>query len=141
MNLHPACRFLVFLSLCVCVIGCGPGNPLGRKAISGKVTFAGQPLANGSISFEPLEAGGVTSGGTIENGSYSIATAGGLPLGKYLVRINASRSAHEAPQNLPPGTPEPPAVELIPAAYNRESEETVEVTDGSNVFNFDIPSK
>ena len=33
--------------------GCGPGNPLGRKAVSGTVTLNGAPLPAGSIMFEP----------------------------------------------------------------------------------------
>ena len=43
------------------------GNPLGRKAISGKITLEGTPLEQGRISFEPLEKrkDGITSGAVI----------------------------------------------------------------------------
>ena len=77
----------------VCMFaGCGPDNPLDRQAISGMVTFDGKPLPHGSISFEPSQSGGVTSGATVTNGQYDIVAHKGLPSGRYLVRINASMS-------------------------------------------------
>src|SRR5262249_29072756 len=61
-----------------------------RYSVSGTVTYNGQPLDKGAISFVPEKGTGAT--GAIENGSYALSTAGGgdgaLP-GKYKVTIMA----------------------------------------------------
>src|SRR3954471_10783533 len=41
--------------------GCG-GDPLGRHAISGTVTFNGAPLEKGNVSFTPTEKSATSSG-------------------------------------------------------------------------------
>lgn len=130
------------------VAGCGgPGR--GRLAVSGSVRFDGQPLATGSIQFTPQDHAGLSSGGIIENGSYRLPRDKGLPPGKYLVRIFSPQEG--APEPSAPAVPgptqdaggprqPPPAEERIPAAYNVESQQFIEVASGSeNVFDFDIP--
>lgn len=123
--------------------GCGPGNPLGRKAVSGKVTLDGQPLAQGNIGFEPLAKGGVTAGDVIAGGSYSIPAAKGLPPGKYRVRINASEVGPAGSTDQAPGpTGLMPAKSLIPAKYNKHSELVREVTEtGPNQLDFELKSQ
>ena len=118
--------------------GCGPSNPLDRQAVSGTITFGGEPLAQGSISFEPTAPEGVTSGAAVIDGWYDIPAYQGLPQGTYVVRINTSKSDEAAIAALPPGTPEPPGIELIPPSYNTESQHLVEVISGSNQFDFTI---
>ena len=61
------CALLLSFLLVAALLGCGPGNPLGRKALSGTVTLDGSPLDGGTIEFHPLE-GGVQSGGLIHAG-------------------------------------------------------------------------
>ncbi|MBN2293794.1 MAG: hypothetical protein JXM70_15305 [Pirellulales bacterium] len=124
------------------LVGCGPGNPLGRKAVSGKVTLNGQPLKSGSIEFSPQAENGVNSGAVITNGEYSIVTEKGLPVGKYTARIFASQ-AREVPKDMPPGPATAPAgVDLIPPEYSSQSTQVVEVKDdGPNEFNFDIVTR
>lgn len=119
--------------------GCGDANPLGRKAISGKVTLDGQPLERGSVTFVPLAEGGVGSGAVITDGTLSIPAAKGLPPGEYLVRIHAAGETSAPPPTGPPGAAPPPAIELVPANWNTQSEQTVTVTgDGENQFTFPI---
>src|SRR5438270_13864003 len=84
--------------------GCGD-NPLGRKAISGRVTVGGKPLESGSIEFTPLAAGGLPSGGLIEHGRYAIARENGLPVGKYRVAIVDNPPAPPLPPGHMPGDP------------------------------------
>jgi len=134
-------RIVAYSLLMLPTFGCSPNNPLDRQAVSGTITFAGEPLAKGSISFEPIEAQGVTSGATVINGRYDIPAHQGLPQGTYLVRINASKSDEAAIASLPPGAPEPPGIELIPASFNVESKHTVEVTEGANRFDFEVPAE
>ncbi len=120
-------------------LGCGPDNPLNRKAVSGKVTFNGQPLERGNIMFYPTDKGPVVTGASITNGQYAIATAKGLTVGKYTVQIS-SPNPNPGPND--PQGPGIPLPELIPPEYNVQSDKTVTVTeDGPNVFDFDITKK
>ena len=98
---------LVLLSAIPLWSGCGPGNKLGREAVSGTVTFNGNPLPEGSIMFEPISGRGAMGGGRIENGSYQLSVQGGLPPGEYRVRISAAATGPNAgaaggpPEKLP----------------------------------------
>ena len=71
----------------------------------------------------------------ITAGSFSIPAAQGLPAGKYLVRIYSPEGGVGPKDALPGDTfvdPEQPAgKERIPAKYNVESQETIEVKPGS----------
>src|SRR5690606_38899279 len=80
---------LMGLGAAVFISGCGPGNPLGRKAVSGTVTLDGAPVQQGSISFQPTHGEGTSSGAMILGGKYSIEAVDGLADGTYLVQINA----------------------------------------------------
>lgn len=139
------CRLLIVL-LCLTVtsslIGCGPGNPLGRKAVSGNVTLDGSPIQNGSISFSPVDGSATTSSGAVVlSGKYSIEAADGLTDGKYLVRINAidPSTITELPPDHMPGDDLPESKELIPSEWNSKSDKTVEVSGrGPLKFDFEI---
>jgi hypothetical protein len=48
-----------------------------RYPVSGTVTYNGQPLEKGMISFTPDGTKGVGATGVIEDGSYALSTAGG----------------------------------------------------------------
>ena len=108
-------RYFALVSV-FCVVsllfGCGPGNKLGREAVTGKVTLNGRPLAEGSIMFEPTSGRGAMGGGRIENGTYRLSVQGGLPPGEYVVRISAAatgRNAAAAPPGETPGAGGRPA--------------------------------
>ena len=74
--------------------GCGGPSYEGdeRAAVSGKVTFAGNPLPYGTISFTSAGEGRMASG-LIENGSYSIPEELGPNLGMYKVEIEGYAAA------------------------------------------------
>jgi hypothetical protein len=79
--------FGVALALTV-LSGCGGGS--SGVAVSGKVTFNGKPVKEGSISFIPVEGtNGPTAGTSISDGSFSIGREGGPVPGKYRVEINS----------------------------------------------------
>ena len=133
--------------LLLLVVGCGPGNPLGRQAVSGKATLDGEPLDHGAISFSPESAAGVNSGTVIKSGFYAIPAAQGLPPGKYLVRINST-----APNPADAGRPIDPSVmgsglpgtERIAPTYNSQSRIVIEVVAGQQArfdFNAHSPRK
>lgn len=131
----------VFLVIVMAVAGCGR-NPLGRLAISGKVTLNGQPLEQGTIAFEPTNRKtGVASGSNIVDGSYAIPAEKGLPPGKYIVRIYSAVRPKTGPSGDAPGGADGmgPAVQIIPPEYNTRSEKSVEVTSkGPNEFTFEV---
>lgn len=136
-----------YLALGLLLSGCGGGatDALPRKAVSGAVTLDGQPLAKGSISFDPenVPTDPVSVGSIIEDGYYSIDSDGGPTPGTYRVSIRAGGS-DEAEANLEaPGLPPKKAApEPIPAMYNTRTTLKAEVTaDGSNTFDFTLTSK
>jgi len=145
------CRFCLGsagLLAVAALAGCGPGNPLGREPVSGRVTLDGTPLEFGNISFDPVTpTGGVRSGALITGGEYSIDTVKGLPPGKYKVRIFAAEANPpdmQAPDGgeLPAPAAELPGQSLIPPEYNVQSDIVCEVTaGGDNRFNFEIKTQ
>jgi hypothetical protein len=76
---------------------CGTDDGLGKRyPVSGEVTYNGNPLEKGAISFIPEDAKGVGATGAIENGSYTMSTGGngdGARAGKYKVVITAKEDA------------------------------------------------
>lgn len=124
------------------LLGCGEPNPLGRYALSGSVTFQGQPLDQGLISFEPVDpTKGVGSGALIKNGKYEIPTDKGLPAGRYTVRITSTDPTAPPPADAMPGdSPVRLGKERIPPPWNLESDQQIEVKpDGEHVYSFAIP--
>ena len=132
---------LVWLILAVVVAGCGRGGP-GRHAASGTVTFKGQNLEKGFITFSPAEQTIGTQGGAeIVNGSYKIAAAEGLLEGKYKVSVSSPEGGSTVAAGENPGDPAEakPATERIPEKYNAKTELTAEVTaGGENKFDFKL---
>lgn len=89
-------KWLVLLPLSLLAAGCGDGLP-ATVEVHGRVTYQGQPLPGGELSFQPLvtSADGLRrpATGQIEaDGTYRLSTFssgdGALP-GEYLVAINS----------------------------------------------------
>ena len=127
--------------------GCGD-NAGGRQEISGTVTLKGQPIDEGFIEFHPLDkpsdpAQLVTkSGALIKDGKYLIAKEQGLVPGKYKVVISSGEKKAAGPE-AEAGGPGPKSIfskELIPADYNVQTKQVVEVKKGGpNQFDYPIP--
>jgi hypothetical protein len=123
------------------ILGCSKQD---RTAVSGTVTFDGQPLPAGQIVFEPTSAGrlGIAQ---IANGSYSMPAAQGPTPGKYVVRITATRpSGHKIATR--GGRDKEAFVEpieqFIPSKYNEQSQLTTDVEgQGAIERNFTLTSK
>jgi hypothetical protein len=99
--------------------GCGEPNPLGRRAVHGVVTFQGQPVDYGAITFQPDDPQhGVSSGAMIEGGKYQIKVSQGLPPGSYQVMISSPDRGKQEKVEGPPGDERTLAIERIPAKYN-----------------------
>jgi hypothetical protein len=135
--------FCVSLFAACLLSGCGAKDPLNRRAVSGTVTLDGQPLKQGSIAFEPLQPGGVSSGALITDGQYAVPADKGLPQGKYRVSVTAggAAAAKLGPDGMPGDAGAAPK-ELIPAIYNTASKLTAEVGEtDSPQFDFQLKSK
>ncbi len=138
-------RYLGLVLVLAAATGCGEANP--RKAVSGKITLKGADLADGTITFRPIEgtspAGmpSTTGGAVIANGVYSIVAESGLVPGKYKVLLSSGDGI--TPDNadeMPGPSGNFVSKDRIPPEYNVKSKVEIEVTEeGDNVFNFDIP--
>jgi hypothetical protein len=128
---------LALLGLALFLVGCGPK---GRERVTGKVTFKGVPLDQGSIAFIPQDTtGGATQeGAMIKNGKYEVPARQGLAPGTYKVAISSPEPVGSAEPL--PGEAAPPAQDRIPPEFGVNGNQTVEVKKGAkNVFNFDVP--
>jgi len=138
----------------VIVLGCGDQSGLPtRYPVSGKVTFKGEPVEKGTISFIPTQDSGRPATGEITNGNYSLTTAtpndGALP-GSYKVTViskeldttklkeiaKGGQFHHDA--NFAKATKN--AKNLVPARYNLAdtSDLTATVEAKSSTINFDL---
>ncbi len=119
--------------------GCGSSN---LAAVSGKVTYAGEPVTEGEIRFVPVSQGkdlpGM-SGGKIVNGEYLISSDKGVPVGTCRVEISARKKTGkriEAVMPAPPGSMIDETISYIPREYNTASTLTLDVQPGSNTKDF-----
>jgi hypothetical protein len=117
-------------------VGCGSG---GKYApVSGRVTLNGQPLANATVSFQPIAEGSLeapapgSTGQTNANGEFTLMSAGGRSgawVGKHRVRITAVAQQATTGDERPPRGGWPMA-DKIPARYNQDSKEEFTVPAG-----------
>ena len=132
-------RLLPVLVLASMLIGCQKEDRYGpRGRVTGKVTYQGQPVSEGAISFFNSETS-VTTSGTLEpDGSYTLLFAGSqdVPVGKYIVTVHPPSVSHE------PGEAPPPQKEYpnIPFKYRgRQSTDlSAQVEAKDQEFNFDL---
>ena len=128
-------RGLLFLLVSVALLtlaGCGGGGP-AEYAVTGTVTFDGQPVEKGEIRFLPAGTQGTAYAGAIVNGKFECK----VTEGQKRVEMSATR---EAATPAPDGLPD--YVSYIPAEYNTQSTLTAEVKPGGgNTFTFDLKSQ
>src|SRR5690606_10084613 len=115
-------------------------------AVSGAVTFDGQPVEEGTINFIPTgDTTGPSASAKIVNGRYELLPEAGAVVGRNRVEIQASRATGEKIESgppSPPGTMVDVVEPYIPAKYNRSSELAVDVQPGINEgANFDLKSQ
>jgi hypothetical protein len=136
-------RTSTFLLGLVLIAGCG-GPKLA--SVSGTVTLDGQPLANASVTFQPMGEGNLNPGQgsyakTDQNGNYTLEMQGGKKgavVAKHKVEISAVTGGAGRPDD---DRPQRQQRDRVPAQYNTQSKLTVEVKPGENVGNFDLKSR
>jgi hypothetical protein len=132
--------FRLFTSLVVAasvaLVGCGGGG-IERVDVYGTVTYQGAPVKEGLISFVPQGEGPV-AGTNITDGKYEAKGDGGVPPGKYHVKISSTVEDKES--YVPDAMPVPPQKEILPSKYNIATELTLEVPSGKGEMeqNYDL---
>jgi hypothetical protein len=120
---------LVIFALAL-VAGCSSGDPT-RLAVEGQVTFEGQPLPSGKISFVPMPGtSSPTGGATITDGKFKIEQAKGLRAGSFRVEIRAVRSTNKTVRDDVSGGTIEQKESYIPKRYNENSELIAEIKPG-----------
>jgi hypothetical protein len=107
--------------------------------VEGKVTFKGQPVAEGTVNFSNDKGAGAEAKlGT--DGRYAVKTPeGGLPLGEYVVTITPAMYLDKSDPKTPPVMEEKKAPN-IPEKYRRTGGTPLRYTvkDGKQEANFDM---
>jgi hypothetical protein len=133
-------RLIVAMLLCSWLAaGCGKSD--GRLALSGTVTFDGQPVDGGSIAFLPEGEGTADKpklGARIEEGKYAIPAAKGALPGTYRIDIRwPKKTGKKIPFDDPPSMIDE-TKQAIRAKYNVNSILTRDVLAGATNFDFDL---
>jgi hypothetical protein len=145
MNRHPSLarnpqRRIVLLVL-LAVLGCGENKNEGE--VSGTVTYQGQPLPQGSVSFFDSSNKYLASSGIIK-GTYATTAPLKVPIGPVKVtvttpsRSSGSRSVKGVAKSK---SGETITVISIPAKYGSADSSglTYTVKPGANTYNIDLP--
>jgi hypothetical protein len=131
-----ACRAaLLAAPLIAALTGCGDG----KASVDGTVTFDGQPVASGMITFVAEEGGKlVREGAVIQQGGFHTQ----LPPGKYRLELNAQKVVGKRKQKGFDGKDEEVELtaELFPERYNLQSSLSQEIKPGANAVKLDIKS-
>lgn len=116
--------------------GCGGPSPI---LLSGKVTFEGEPVSQGSISFvkEGGEGKGIT-GAPISNGKYQLDEKRDLQPGTYKVMISWQKATGKKVPEGEDGEMIDELLEIIPAKYNVKTELSETIERGTRELNYDL---
>ncbi len=130
---------IVLLCACLVLAGCGQKYSGDKRfPLSGKVTFNGEPVDLGSISFIPLETSHRVSGGTITEGAYSVPEAHGANAGKHRVEIRWQKKTGK--KITQPYGEDDVRAEGLPPEFHTDSTLTAEVSASQTSFDFDLKS-
>ena len=131
-----AIPILITSMLLIPTPGCSPDD--GRRSVSGKVTFQGETIHEGSVRLSPAKGtSGPVIGARIENGKFRTPHGDSPFAGTYCVEITASRKTGRTIRRPPLHLEEEEYEQYLPARHNKQSELTIEVTsDGDNEFDF-----
>ncbi len=126
------------------VIGCSSAE-YERAAVSGQVTFQGEPVSEGSIVFFPVgDTKGVSAGADIVAGRYELAASEGPVVGTNRVEIQALRKTGRQIPDLMGDVSDPnrplidEKVNVLPPQFNVDSQLTREIAAGENQLDFEL---
>ncbi len=126
--------FCLLAGLTLSFSGCGDSDVCH---VTGMVTYNGQPVRAGMISFEPSDGKSQPIGIPICDGRYISTQNASIAPGKYIVRITAPDLSRSNPNaNVGPNDPVAPSVPLVPVNWNVRSNLSLELSPGLNEANF-----
>jgi hypothetical protein len=131
-------RFIAAIGLLavIALAGCDSGPQRGE--VQGKVTFKGQPVKEGRVTFLNTTAGGSAEGQLQPDGSYTVS--GGAALGDYVVEIAPLMEMKDTdPGKTPPSLVEKNATD-IPRKYRQQGTSPLKATvkAGKNKIDFEM---
>ena len=126
-------RWTLLLGLLVLAVGCNPGVKMAD--VKGNVSLDGKPMPSGQVMFD---AGDGTVPPTLD--VVAGAFSGKASVGKKTIRISSYKNV--AQKGSGPGAEAEGQQNIIPAKFNTESKQTVEVKEaGPNQFEFKVASQ
>lgn len=133
-NMHGRLTLLTAAMAFVLSAGCG-GGQAARQTVTGKVTFQGAPVEEGTVTFEDSATGVAGSAEIGPGGVYSME----LPDGSYKVSV-APPMVETAATADTPGDVEYKKMESIPQVYwtTGTSALTAEVSSTATSHDFDL---
>lgn len=134
-------RRILMICLLLVPLGCDRGPAMGT--VTGKVTFDGKGVGEGTIQFFPLQPGPMAASRLAQDGSFELTTlksGDGARVGEYTVVVVPPSDVNRLQRELKPGQPWSAKFENIPADVRSEltSSLTAKVESGSNTFTFDL---
>ena len=90
---HPTYGYFSLFPLLLMLIACGCSNQ-GKTQLQGEVTYGGQPVALGTITFTP-KADGFRAIQTIKDGKFDISAKNGVQPGEYNVLVEGYEEVPE----------------------------------------------
>jgi hypothetical protein len=130
-------RWIVLAALLLAapgVLGC---SSEGRVGVGGRVTYAGEPLPLGSITFIPTSEKGIRGGGLIVNGAYTVEPTFGLLPGPHRVEIRWAKATGKKYKN-EFGEEIDVRQEGLPAKYHANSTLTADIKSRGNEIDFHL---
>jgi hypothetical protein len=127
-------RLPMYLLTVACLILAGCNTEPKTYPVSGTVTFNGQPLKEGDISFHPADPAVSADAGKIVDGEFHFQAKPGSK--RVEVRVSQVVPGRTTPMG------GPLRLEIIPTQYNDESRLTAEVSSGGgNKYDFKLQGK
>jgi hypothetical protein len=132
----PVIRIGSFLVAASLICGCKGEPPTGD--VSGTISFDGQPIEQGTITFTPADGKGPTAGGSITAGNYM---APKVPVGTSKVTISGVKSTGKKKMYDDAAAPlVQTSAEMLPPKYSDVKQTTLqyEVVAGSQTKDFKL---
>lgn len=135
-------RVIGVVVACVLLVGCQRQSYKGPKRypLSGKITFDGQIVDAGNISFLPESGEARVSGGIIKDGAYSVSEADGANAGPYRVEIHWHKKTGRQFRDSAVDALLDERKEGLPEKFHAQSSLKAEVSAQATNFDFDLKS-
>jgi hypothetical protein len=116
--------------------GCSGGNKVARYRVTGKVTYQGQPVERGEITFEDPSTGQVNSSSLSAGGAYALE----VPAGDFRVSVAPPLIETKGTGDSPPDMVPDPGVKNIPRKYRRQETSglAAQVAKDKRTFDFEL---